>query len=56
MVDVEPDKAAALIELIGMLIEEWYVSRFERAERLRGVKELAIAKKAQRNVRPPQNS
>lgn len=46
IVDVEPHEAAALIELIEMLIEEWYVARHQRAEILVRVKEIGDAKDA----------
>ena len=46
IVDVEPDEAGVLIGLIETLIEEWYVHRHERAERMSKIVAVAAAKKA----------
>lgn len=48
IVEVEPDEAAALISLIELLFQEWYVARFDRQARLGKVKEIAGAKAASR--------
>ena len=37
IVDVDPNEAAALIGLIEMLLEEWYVARFEREKKLKNI-------------------
>ena len=50
IVDVEPNEAKALIELIEMLIEEWYVARHERQERLAQVKQIGDSKEAARGA------
>ena len=50
IVDVDPSEAAALIELIEMLIEDWYVARHHRQERLLRVKAIGDAKDAARNA------
>ncbi len=44
IVDVDPGEAQALIELIELLFDEWYVARHVRQERLNRVKEIAEAK------------
>jgi len=46
IVDVEPGEAQALIELIEMLFEEWYVARHVREEKLARVKTIAAEKAA----------
>lgn len=46
IVEVEPNEAQALIELIEMLFEEWYVARHERQLKLERVKAIAGDKKA----------
>ncbi|KKZ89093.1 DUF4145 domain-containing protein [Rhizobium phaseoli] len=46
IIDVEPGEAQALIELIEMLFEEWYVARHKREQRLAAVKTIAAEKKA----------
>jgi hypothetical protein len=51
IVEVEPDEAAALVSLIELLFQEWYVARFERQTRLGKVREIAGAKAASR--KPP---
>ena len=46
IVDVDPGEAQALIELIEMLFDEWYVARHKREQRLAAVKKIAAEKKA----------
>ena len=56
ILDVTPEEAQALIDLIELLFEEWYVARHKREERL---KKLGVviadknAKKAQAALPPP---
>ncbi|QYE36915.1 DUF4145 domain-containing protein [Polymorphobacter sp. PAMC 29334] len=45
IINVEPDEAQALIELIELLFEEWYVSRRKRQKNLERISEIATAKK-----------
>lgn len=45
VVEIEPGEAELLIEVIEMLIEDWYVERHKRQERLGKVKNLAASKK-----------
>jgi hypothetical protein len=44
IVDVEPNEAQKLIELIETLVEDWYVVRHQREERLRQIAAIADAK------------
>lgn len=44
IIEVEPDEAQTLIELIEMLMEEWYVHRHQKAEKIKKVKEIGIKK------------
>jgi hypothetical protein len=44
IVDVEPGEAQALIELIELLFDEWYVARRKREDRLGRVKEIKVQK------------
>jgi len=46
IVDVDPGEAQALIELLEMLFEDWYIARHKRAERLAKVKAIAAEKEA----------
>ncbi len=50
IIDVDPNEAAALIELIEMLIEEWYVARHRREQHLNRVKQIGDSKDAARNA------
>jgi hypothetical protein len=45
VIDVEPEEAQMLIQLIEVLIEEWYIARKQRADHLAGIVALAAAKK-----------
>lgn len=45
VIDVDPEEAQMLIQLIEVLIEEWYVARKKRADHLAGIVALAKAKK-----------
>jgi hypothetical protein len=53
ILDVESEEATALIELIEILMKEWYVARYERTEALKRVTEMANAKKALKKAPPP---
>jgi hypothetical protein len=44
IVDVDPGEAQALIELVEMLFEEWYVAKFVRDQKLARVKRIAAEK------------
>ena len=50
IVDVEPGEAQLLIELIEQLVEDWYVTRKAKQERLSKITELAKSKQAQKEV------
>lgn len=47
IVDLYPDEAQMLIELIELLFSEWYVARQQRQECLARVTSLSAAKKAE---------
>ena len=56
ILDVEPNEAQALINLIELLFEEWYVAKHVREEKLKKlgvVVENKKAKKAQAKLSPP---
>jgi hypothetical protein len=46
IIDVDPEEARLLIELIETLFEEWYVGRHDREQRMQKIKASADAKKA----------
>ncbi|MYA87405.1 MAG: DUF4145 domain-containing protein [Boseongicola sp. SB0662_bin_57] len=46
MIDVEPGEAQALIRLIEILFEEWYVARHQRDRNLKELDVMASEKKA----------
>lgn len=48
VVDVDPDEASLLIQLIETLIDEWYVHRHERAERMSKIITVAEEKKMEK--------
>ena len=50
ILDVKPNEAQALINLIEMLFEEWYVNRHERKKRAAAVVDLGRMKKAQKDA------
>lgn len=47
IVDVDPDEAQILIELIETLFEEWYITRHKRQARLAAIAAIAADKKKQ---------
>lgn len=53
IVEVSPDEATLLIEMIEMLLDEWYIARHDREQRADKMKKLADAKQA---ARKPQNT
>lgn len=47
VVDVEPDEAEALVRLIEMLFQDWYIAQHDRDERKKSVIALGAKKKKQ---------
>ncbi|MDR5659024.1 hypothetical protein RH915_05940 [Serpentinicella sp. ANB-PHB4] len=45
IVDVDNKEAELLISLIETLLQEWYINRYERDQRMLKIKKLAVAKK-----------
>ncbi len=54
IVEVDPEEAQLLIEMIEQLIDDWYVQRFEREERTKRVMDLARTKKEQKTQTRPE--
>lgn len=50
IVEVDPNEANALLELIETLVEDWYMTRFEREQRLNRVVNVAAQKKLDKNA------
>jgi hypothetical protein len=50
IIDVEPDEAQKLIGLIEILVEDWYVARQNRAERLVAITQIGEAKASERKA------
>jgi hypothetical protein len=50
MIDVEPEEAGLLIELIETLINDWYINRFERQQRLQSIVKLKEEKEQAKKV------
>lgn len=44
IINVDPDEAQLLIELIEQLVDDWYVERHNKEERLNKIKQLANSK------------
>lgn len=50
IVEVEPHEAELLIQLIELLVDEWYVSRHERQLKLEKIVSLSTSKSEERNT------
>ncbi|VCU69574.1 hypothetical protein PIGHUM_01637 [Pigmentiphaga humi] len=48
IVDVEPEEAQLLIDLIEILLKDWYISRHEREQHLEHIVALAASKKEEK--------
>lgn len=48
IVEVNPDEAGLLIEMIEMFLEDWYIAKHDREQRIAKMRELAAEKKAAR--------
>jgi hypothetical protein len=53
IIDVDPEEAGQLIGLIELLMKDWYVTRFERQERLKSLTAMAQAKKVAAQSKTP---
>ncbi|WP_104657622.1 DUF4145 domain-containing protein [Ralstonia insidiosa] len=56
IVDVEPEEAGLLIGLIESLIDDWYVARYERAQRHATLQATAAQKEAARKGQPTEGA
>lgn len=56
IVDVDDGEAEAMLRLIETLIDDWYVARHDREERLKSVIAIAGSKKAAKAVPSPQSA
>lgn len=50
IVDVDPEEAQKLIELIELLLDEWYIARHRRQERLQSIKAMNDTKQDERKA------
>lgn len=50
IIDVDPEEAQKLIELIELLLEEWYIVRHRRQEKLQNIKAINETKQAERKA------
>ena len=48
IIDVDPNEASQLINLIEILMKDWYITKHERQKRLEGIVELKDKKEAQK--------
>ncbi|MEC3939829.1 hypothetical protein VOF76_27425, partial [Leclercia adecarboxylata] len=44
IIDVSPDEADLLIEMVEMLLDDWYVARHEKQQKLQRIKDIAAEK------------
>jgi hypothetical protein len=44
IIDVDPEEASLLLQLIELLFEEWYIHRHEREQKLKAIADLAAKK------------
>lgn len=44
IIDVNPEEATLLINMIEMLLDDWYVARYEKQQRIEKMKQLAVDK------------
>ena len=51
IIEVDPNEADLLISLIETLINDWYINRHEREEKLKEIAELGKQKEAQKNMK-----
>ena len=54
IVDVDPGEAQALIELLELLFEEWYIARHSREQKLQRIQAIAAEKAQLKLAGPPQ--
>jgi hypothetical protein len=52
IIDVDPDEAQILIDLVELLFAEWYVARDARTHRLANLKKIADDKEKQKQQKP----
>lgn len=55
IVDIDPDEAQMLLELVETLFEEWYIARKTREERFAQLAALRAAKDAQKKAGKPES-
>lgn len=48
IIEIEPDEAQILIELVETLFDEWYVAREQRTQRFKGLADLRAKKDAEK--------
>lgn len=51
IIDVEPNEASLLINLIESLINDWYINRHEREERLKAIVEMGKQKESKKETK-----
>lgn len=51
LIDIDAGEAQALIELIEMLFDEWYVEQHNRVERLKKIAKIGAEKSAAKNLK-----
>lgn len=54
IIDVEPDEAALLVELIEVLIYDWYITSYERKQRFQNIVGISDSKTRQKRMNQDQ--
>ena len=52
IIDVDPGEAKKLIKLIELLIEKWYISRYDEEQLFDEISSMADEKESKRNLEP----
>lgn len=50
LIDIEPEEATLLIQLIETLFKDWYIARHEKQQRLKEIQEITIKKEQIKNA------
>ncbi len=51
IIDIDPDEAKKLLQLIELLLDKWYITRHEEEELCEGITQIADEKELQRKAK-----
>lgn len=49
IIDVEPNEASLLLQLIEILINDWYINKYEKEQKLKKIIEAGMKKQEEKN-------